>query len=230
MIYVFYYFKNFINQLFKNKYILLFLNYCIIQNIISIAIFPLYSSWGIPFSTLSLLGNLLFSPFLLIYLLFSFIIFISFFLQKWSAMIIACQKYILTLWIYLMSTLSNLIPFKMIVFIDMPELSYILCWGAACILLYIKSNMNNTALMTLYSFIGFFLVLSILVMIPKKHNITIIQDNNLFYAVCYKNEREVYLHAIDKKRKYISEKKMEYTFVPQIRKIFGNNELKINLI
>lgn len=220
---MYYSFLNFFIQLFLSKKFIYILKYCILQNIITIALLPLYSSWGISFSSLSLIGNFIFAPLLIIYLILSIIILVGFCFQKWFLFIITIQKTLIDIWIYLLYKMSFFIPYGIFTFINNPIISYPLCWTLAGILIFNQAIKKNIYYYCLYSFISLISVLIILNIIEIKNKICIINDFNIIYIIRYIDENTVYLSVANIKKNFISKKKIEYVLLPEIKKNFGIN-------
>ncbi len=218
---------SFFLRLFYNKYFIYFLNYFAVQNIITIALLPIYSSWGNSFSTLSLVGNLIFSPLLVLYLILSIIILISFCFQKWLVSIISFQKYLIDFWVYLLYKVSIFVPYWIFTFVDSPKLSYPLCWGIILIILFYKNIIGNIYYMALYSFIGLIVSIAILNSIKINKNYFFIEDFNKIYEIKYIDKNLIFIHILGQKRQFISEKTLEYLIVPKIKKYFGINRPEI---
>lgn len=212
---------NFFKRFFLHKYVLYFLQYCIVQNIITIALLPIYSSWGISFSTLSLIGNFIFSPILIIYLFFSIIILIGFCFQKWFLFIINMQKWLIDIWTFLLCKLTLYIPFGVFTFINNPLISYPLCWGLVIIFIFNENIKKNIYYFFIYTLFSFIFVLIILNNISIKSNFLIIEDFNRLYLIKMVSEDTFYIHDLSMKKSFISEKKIEYLLVPEIKKKFG---------
>jgi hypothetical protein len=217
----YYYLLNLIVSFFSNKYCIYFLNYSILQNIITIALLPIYSTWGISFSTLSLAGNFIFSPLLIMYLVFSIIILIAFCFQKWFLFVINLQKNLIEIWVYLLYTLSLYIPYGIFTFVNAPFISYPLCWGLTIVFIFNDNIKNNIYYFFLYTVSALIFVLFILNNIPVKSNFCIVEDFNKIYLIKMVDKNKVYVHDISMKKSFVSEKKIEYLLLPEIKKNFG---------
>lgn len=220
---------NFFKWLSENKYFLYLLQYCITQNIITIAILPIYSSWGIPFSPLSILGNFIFSPFLFLYIVLSCIIFVGFFFQHAFTWVINILQKITKIWIYLMENLSSLFDVGFIGFIDIPELSYLFCWGSIVILLYYRKIFFNKITFFLVSSTVLLLLIGIMSSFKKTKNKFFIQEGQNTYLVHYNSENSVIIILMDRKRKTINKNHLKYLLLPEIIKNFKIINPKIML-
>lgn len=212
------FFLNFCIQLFFNKYFIYFLNYCILQNIITIALLPLYITWGISFSTLSVLGNFIFTPFLILYLAFSIILLIGFCFQKWFLSIVYLQKKLIDVWIYLLINLTNFIPYLILTFVDLPLLSYSICWLLVLLLIVNIKNNTNIYYSFLYSTLSLIFVLIILSSVKAKNNFFIVKDFNKVYIIKLVKNNTIYLHDLDIKKKLYQKIKLNIYYYQKLKK------------
>lgn len=130
-----------LNKIFELRYSLFFnkiISYIIIQNMITIAVIPLYASWGLSFSLLSFVGNFIFLPFLTCYIFLSIIILFLFFFDHVLFFLLYAQKYLLTAWMRSMTLISSVCPIHSFCFINCPSVSYLLCIGSIILLLFLK--------------------------------------------------------------------------------------------
>lgn len=220
---------HFYQRLIANKYIVWFLYYCITQNIISIAILPVYATWGIPFSPLSIVGNFIFAPFLSMYIFLSLLIFIGFVFQHAFVWLIILLKKITSFWIGLMYFLETICQVSPIAFIDIAGYWYFLCWGSIVLFFYFNVFEKNV----LFSFFmsALLLIVIILIMINVRSSVKnfIIQDWQKTYSVRYINDTTVAVFLLERTRKNLNENELKYTVKPEIIKKFGMINPKILL-
>jgi hypothetical protein len=214
------------------KYINTFLNYLayylITQNIITIAMLPLYSSWGLPFSILSIFGNLIFAPFLSIFIFISTILFIGFIFQVPFFSIIFLLKKVVKIWFFLMTFFAtdNLSIF----FVNNESISYPLCWIITFLLIFSKKIRSSTFLWFILSLLGVFISIFILSKIESKKNIILIEDKeNTLIVYKIKNNIFIFKRPFSRRKSTIKESFISYHLMPDIAKQFGTNN-NINFV
>jgi hypothetical protein len=214
------------------KYINTFLNYLayylITQNIITIAMLPLYSSWGLPFSILSIFGNFIFAPFLSLFLFLSTILFIGFIFQIPFFSIIFLLKKIVKIWIFLMTFFgtNNLSIF----FVNNENISYPLCWASAFLLIYSKTFRKSIFLWFILSTIICCTCIFTLSKIKPKKNIILIEDKeNTLIIYKIKNNIFIFKRPFLTRKSIIKESLISYHLMPELAKEFGTNN-NINFV
>lgn len=99
--------SQFFNINFYNKFIKLsFKNlkyFIFVQVFLFCVSLPILTNWGLPFSWLSLLGNLFFTPFLVIYLCLSFFIFFAQILGLPNIYLINILEFLTSFWLFIIS-------------------------------------------------------------------------------------------------------------------------------
>ena len=214
-------YSSFLEKIFQ-KYILFFSYYLITQNLIAIAILPIYSSWGIPFHFLSILGNLVFTPFLACYLFLSFLIFIGICFRYTSFSLIFILKKITTIWLSMMNFLATLLPNVAIGFVDHPTISYPLCWGSIFIFFFFFNIQSNTAkkcaLITTLLFIS---VLFILKSQKKNKLWKIIEYKQKKYLLRYNDKESLFIIPLQNKKVQTNLDFYQYAIKPEALRTFG---------
>lgn len=212
---------NFFNMILCNSFFLKIVKYIIIQNMISIALLPIYSSWGISFSLISIFGNFIFLPFLMIYLFLSIGILFLFFFDYVFFSFIYLQKYVLDMWIFIMQMIEKTFSFQTICFVNYPLFSYPMCFIVLIFLFFLKKKVSSI-LLFFYSSLFFVILLFIFSYLPPRSSIKIIQDNDRTYLIRYLSNQKVFLHFFGRAFKKKSfEKKIKYIILPEIKKNFG---------
>jgi len=89
-----------------SRFIYWIIRFLQLQLFISLMSLPILISWGLPFSLLSPLGNLIFTPFIMLFLLLSTFIFFSELLYIPNGLCIHCLENIYNLWIGIMNYIS----------------------------------------------------------------------------------------------------------------------------
>lgn len=219
--------KIFLKKHIKKDNLISFLkfivNYITTQNIINIAIIPIYSSWGLSFSLLSIFGNILFIPFITIYIFLSIIILIGLIFETTFYPLIYFLKIITNIWIFFMQKLSS--KYFFIYFIDNPIFNYIFCWSL--ILLIIKLKFINNKINRKFIFSSIFFLLTIFILKLKKpfKNIYISEKNNK-KCISYYINNKLYLFDylnITKGGKFNKNDFFYYTISQNLAKQTGSN-------
>jgi hypothetical protein len=172
------------NLFIKKKIKNFLMKYIYLQNCISLFCLPLYITYGISFSALSILGNFLFPSFLLAYLFSSILIMALSWNQIVSQTIIIFQEYILNIWLYIMEQTAMIIPHQALQFIEYYYFHYIFSWLCLILLLFLKKNITQdpkTMMLTSCIFLGTTIVL--LIYSPEEKKITVIEDKNSYYII-----------------------------------------------
>jgi hypothetical protein len=216
--------------LLKLKYHLIFLskkliNLILIQNIISIALIPIYSAWGISFSILSFIGNIVFAPFLTIFIILSVIIFFGFILQISISPAIFILKKTVDLWLYIMKYF-NFNNSLYISFQNHEYLYFLICWPIAAILIFIN-KIESKKIKFIFHFFSFFIAISPKYFLNSKKNI-IIKDNfsENRIAIAENTKENIYIFDYQKKQnKQKFDKWLLYSVNTNINKNFGNQKI-----
>lgn len=217
-------------KIFK-KVFLFFSYYFITQNLITIAILPIYSSWGIEFHFLSLIGNFIFLPFLIAYLMLSFLLFIAFCFQSCSFSLVYLLKKLTEWWLSLMHFFSSICPDISFAFLDQPLMNYSLCWGILLVFFIFLDIKTETIKKSLfYSFISLFFALFFLSI--QKTNIThkFINQRNKKFIIRHQGNNKVFLIPLSEKKLFPREDFIDYVIIPEITKTFGIPNPKIILV
>lgn len=214
-----------LNKIIELRYSYFFtkiIAYIFIQNMITIAVIPLYASWGLSFSLLSFVGNLIFLPFLTLYIFLSIIILFLFFFDLVIFSFFYAQKILLSVWIYSMTLISTVCPIDSLCFINSPLLSYPLCISSIILLLFLKRLKINDLIVCFFSIIllcGIILYLHFCI-IPSP--LKVIRDGNSTYILRKITDKKVLISNNGKKnRLYLSDKKIQHMILPEIKKAFG---------
>jgi hypothetical protein len=112
------------------------------------------------------------------------------------------------------------IPYGIFTFVNAPFISYPLCWGLTIVFIFNDNIKNNIYYFFLYTVSALIFVLFIL-NIPVKSNFCIVEDFNKIYLIKMVDKNKVYVHDISMKKSFVSEKKIEYLLLPEIKKNFG---------
>ena len=80
-----------------------FYSFMQVQFFLSLASLPLLIAWGLPFSLMSVIGNLIFTPFLSLFLLLSCILFFFELLSLPTGLLIALLEKLFSFWMYCLS-------------------------------------------------------------------------------------------------------------------------------
>lgn len=96
-----------------SKSIKWFIDFIQIQTFLSLVSLPVLVAWGIPFSALTFLGNLLFTPFLTLFLLCSSCIFFLELLTLPNTFLIGLLEYLTKFWLWSLSCGSNIWMFAL---------------------------------------------------------------------------------------------------------------------
>lgn len=131
------------------------------QIILTIAMIPLYSKFGIPLTFLSFFGNILFSPFLALFIFFSTLIFIFFLIEINPYPAIFFLKKIINFWRFFMEKFNE----NQTLYLIFPENNFkyfFLCWPIFFILIFIKKRYKISNLKFFFiSLLAFFLIIFI---------------------------------------------------------------------
>jgi hypothetical protein len=210
------------------KVFLFFSYYFITQNLITIAILPIYSSWGIKFHCLSLIGNFIFLPFLTAYLILSFFIFIGFCFQSCSFSLVYLLKKLTEYWLSLMYWLSSTSPDISFAFLDNPGINYSLCWGMLVLFFTFLDIKTETIKKTLFaSFLCLFFALFILK--TQKTSIThkLIDQRNKKFLIRHAGKNNIFLFSLSEKKVIPKKDFLDYVIIPEIIKTFGITDPEI---
>lgn len=209
-----------INAIFK-RLSLFFSYYFITQNLITIAILPIYSSWGIPFHPLSLIGNFIFLPFLSLYLILSFFIFVGFCFQSCSYTLIFLLKTLTEFWLTTMYFFGSLFPDFSFVFINNPTMNYSICWGLLIIFFIFFELKNQIKKALIASTICLSFALFVLTTNTAKSKHTFINEQNRKFLLRAQDDKKVFLVPLSEKKQILKKEFIEYTVMPEIIKTFG---------
>jgi hypothetical protein len=221
--------ENDITAIYK-KVLLFFSYYFITQNIITIAILPIYASWGIPFHLLSIIGNGLFLPFLSLYLILSLLIFIGFCFQTCSLTLIFFLKTVTLWWLKAMYVSSSMLPDISFAFIDQGSTQYLICWGAL-IIFFIFFDIKEKKIQSL---LASFIFLSITILILKtpyqEKLIHLIDHKDKKFLLKKEDNDRISIIPLTEKKQYPKKDFLEYVVYSEIAKIWGITHPKIILL
>ena len=225
-------------KIFK-KVFLFFSYYFITQNLITIAILPIYSSWGIEFHFLSLIGNFIFLPFLIAYLMLSFLLFIAFCFQSCSFSLVYLLKQLTEWWLSLMHFFSSICPDISFAFLDQPLMNYSLCWGILILFFIFIDIKTETIKKTLFiSFFCLFFALFILNTQKTSRTHKLVDQRSKKFLIRHAGKNNILLFALSEKKVIPKKDFLDYVIIPEIIKSFGisnpniifisNKNVKIN--
>lgn len=208
-----------LRKILYSRYFIFFLNYIIIQNIITIGLLPVYSSWGISFSTLLWFGNLLFLPFLSLYLLVCLAIIFLFFFESFSWILVSFHNAIIDWWVWCLESLSCCIPYWKLCGVDYAPYSYFFYWGLVFFLFSFTREQYSvffraglTSIMCAFSLIIF-------VSLPPLEK-KIVDASGVIPEI-YLLTKDSSVFILGKQKIKSIENKIEYNHVRNIRKYFG---------
>ncbi len=207
---------------------LFFSYYFITQNLITIAILPIYSSWGIKFHCFSLIGNFIFLPFLTAYLILSFFLFIGFCFQSCSFSLVYLLKGLTECWLFIMYWLSSIAPDISFAFLDNPRINYPLCWGILILFFtFLDIKIETIKKTLLASFLCLFFALFILK--TQKTDIThkLIDQKNKKFLIRHDKNNTILFIPLCKKRLLPKKNFIDYVIIPEIIKTFGISDPNI---
>jgi len=219
--------KIFLKKHLKKDKLLSFLkfivSYITTQNIINIAIIPIYTSWGLSFSLLSFFGNILFVPFITIYIFISIIILIGLIFEITFYPLIYFLKIITNIWIFLMQKLSS--KYFCIYFIDDALFTYTLCWSFFLIIIKSKFICSKINRKFIFSSILFILTIFILKLKKPFKNICISEKNNKKCISYYINNKLYLFDYLNRTKggKFNKNDFLYYTLSQNLAKQTGSN-------
>ena len=188
---------------------------------------PLYSEWGIPLSIWSFLGNIIFAPFLGLFLILSLILFLGFIFNLTFYPILIFIKKFLKIWIYLMNFVNEETTFY-IYFKNHSWIYYFFSWFFFIILVFF--NLRNKLSQIRYFFLSIFFLLFLffLSFFIEKKNILIIEDDfSQKISILHKTKNGI--HIFDYKTKVKDENKFKnyliYNLLNEYNKNFGNERI-----
>lgn len=211
--------RSFFHNFFYSRYFSFFLNYIVIQNVITIGILPVYASWGIPFSTLLWFGNLFFLPFLTIYLTVSVIILILFFFQSFSLVLIRVHNIVIDVWMTILYMLSKYIPYGEFSYVDYAPYSYIVCWSTVIFLLWLRRKSYSILFRAAISSSCCMIIILCAVLLPPFQMVHI--DCEGTFPESYIMMKNNVIIMSKKRVKKLAFEKVEYNYLRKIRKYFG---------
>ena len=211
-----------------------FFKYIFIQSAIYLFCLPVYISHDIPFYMLSFLGNMLFLPFLIIYIMFSLLIVIFAWSSFFSGIFLALQNFIFNIWYFVMEYISAILPECKIVFINnCYQLIYLFCWGFLFLLFILKYYIsNNQKTLASISFLFFLLSLFLLTQIPEKTYPIIYYYRNMYYIIIkLHGKNTIHIECINKNGNFIKKKNYSFMVQKKIKELlYKHYKLKDNFL
>lgn len=163
-------------------------NFLLVQLFINLITWPLFLGWGLPITPLSIIGNLVFSPFLTAFLMISSLMVTCDLLCLPSTMFAVLLDYLTAGWLWFTSCPT---PDYLITFVT-PPLALALCapFGATYI---IRTKKFSTPAHKVYALLGLYIFLiTVFSMLPRKdrceipygsHSITVLQKNKKLFLI-----------------------------------------------
>lgn len=198
----------------------------ITQLLMALAMIPLYSSWGIPLSLLGFFGNIIFIPFLTIFISLSTLLLFCFIVKYIPYSLIYITKIIVFFWIKIMKIFSC----NGLLMVCIPHhgiINYIICWPIALFFIISSTVRQNKKILILSLFIALtscIIMLKYIIHLPGK-TITIIHSsfNKWPIVIIYKKNNNIICFEYAKQK--ISDKKrnvfINYTLLPYLCKTWG---------
>ena len=158
-------------------------NFLLVQLFINLITWPLFLGWGLPITPLSIIGNLVFSPFLTAFLMLSSLIVTCDLLALPHGLFSYALDYTTTVWLWLTACPT---PSCMITFVT-PSLPLALCAPAGATYIIINKKLSTpgrkvAAMLALYSML---MILFMLAARPDRidipygsHTVTVLNKNN----------------------------------------------------
>lgn len=206
-------------NLFQKIY-LFFCNFLIVQLFINLIAWPLFLGWGIPVTPLSIIGNLIFTPFLTGFLILSSLITLCNLFYLPDIFLIYPLEWLTKSWLMLT---NYPVPNCMITFVE-PPLLLALCApvGATLIILHHFFATNERKLLAL---VGLYSLLMIAFSLhPRPDHITIPYGSHII-TVNYKDKKLTMIDPGFTRRKSAINQWINYTLLPQLGNKFGRQTL-----
>lgn len=195
------------------------INFLIIQLFLTLISLPILVAWGLPLSLLSPIGNLIFSPFLTIFLLLSSIIFFTEMLCIPNRIFIWLLEHVTTVWQYFLSFSSQS---AMYAFKKPPLLLLVLIPVITLFLIrhpLMHAPRNRLAGLCAMSFITW----TILSFSSLETNwVKKVPCNNGFVTLLYQNNKIILLDPGVIGRRISAPSWISYTLIPEITKLTGS--------
>ncbi len=197
------------------------LDFLQVQCFLSLVSLPIIVAWGLPFSLMTIIGNFVFSPFIILFLLCSSLIFFTELLSIPNFYLISILTSVTQFWLYCLSFGSKkwligfpiqLLPFFLIV--------------AAFAFFALQYKKFQKSIYYIYLSIVFILMISVVSLKNKKINELEIFCNNKKLLIINNNNKS--LQIIDKGalgEKRNSSMWVSYILIPEIIKNFGFIEI-----
>lgn len=199
--------------------------YLITQNIISIATIPIYSFWGLSFSLLSFIGNIIFMPFLIIFIFLSIILFFGFIFKITLTPLVFLLKKLTSLWFFL---LINLGKRSLCIYFVHTNYCYLFCWTISFILITFYKLKVTLERWLLISTLSFILCVFTFKQIPPLKNIICLKKNNKL-VIIQNTKKGVYIIDYANKIKNFNPNDNKwglFNLIPSIAREYGHVSIK----
>ena len=219
--------KNIVKK--KSKRILAYvLHFLITQFILTISLIPIYSFYGIVVSVLSFVGNIIFMPFLFVFVFLSLIFFIFSLANIIVNPIIFLLNKLVAFWLYIMAFGF----YKSSMFISFPYHSwfyYVSCWPLAFFLI-VNRLVKKSAVIYLACCVFSFCLIIVASRFIYTPDYAVIFDkfSPSHIAVVHRHKEGlcVFDYGNRKLTREKSENWLSYNLLPELNKIFGSQNVK----
>lgn len=213
---------------YKLKIYNFLLLFFVTQNILLLIMIPLYCSWGIPITLLTFIGNIIFSPFLTIFIFLSLILFLIIIIFNSMPYALAyILKKIVDLWIYILSY-GKYFSFLVIYVPNHGAVLYSIFWGISVLFIIMYRKRYSLEIITTGTTLSLFLLLyyfSLYLPAPYLSDCFVTQSAFAQWpkVICHRMNNHVLCYIITKQ--HLSEYKekiiITYTIIPEIIKRWG---------
>lgn len=194
------------------------------QLFLAVVSLPILISWGIPISSLTVIGNIIFSPFLWVVLCFSASIFFTEILGMPNMVFIYFLEKVTHLWIFLLKSLSH----RWLIGIPLGAIGFILLIFIMLVLV-LHSKKRNALSVIFMSFCSVILVVLLYDHYAVK-NITMVKSlecNGSSVILIRHNKKTIVIDNGALGRKSSSRSWLEYSLLPLLIKNFGTTSIDI---
>jgi hypothetical protein len=195
-------------------------NFLLVQLFINLITWPLFLGWGLPITPLSIIGNLVFSPFLTAFLMISSLMVTCDLLALPTWLFAWALEWITTTWLWLMACPT---PSCMMTFVT-PPLFVALCApvGATYIIISKKCKTPGLKVMAL---LGLYCMLMMLFMLGTQPNRIEVPYGSHTVTVVNKHEKLTLIDPGFSRRKASVNQWINYTLLPALGASFGRQTI-----
>lgn len=210
---------------FISSSIIFITNFLLVQLFINLFIWPFFLSWGLPLTPLSIIGNLIFGPFLTLFLILSSLATTCELLTIPNYIFLYPLELTTRLWLWIIQCST---PDCMITFIN-PPLLLSLCAPILATTIMLTKKLKTKPHKIVALFFAYIILMILFSLYPQPDSLEILYGNNIIKIINENGKLTLIDEGFTRRKSGINQW-INYTLLPFLGKKFGRQKLDTVII